>query len=299
MNENLVTLTVIAATLPLVISFFVALSPSARVESITGYFLYGRNLDIDGFVKTTIGYSLQVASIYLLLYWTIAHGIRVVFVPVAWGIGFWLISRAILSKKFESFLTQNDNPPTIHGFIASRMPTSVSIRSRTFCASVLALATIIGLGGSMMSEVDYATKYIIQSLDVQSTSPIVELIFHGTLLGFTVIYVLWGGYRCVVATEKIQVPLAYFGFGVFTAFVAVLAPANPSSRLLVQTLLVMCGLIYLTILIFRRRTLKNSQPGEELNTLAIMGSLSLLFIAVFLWSLSDGVNKRWLRLFEQ
>ena len=67
----LIVLTLIAATLPIVASVFAALMPSSRIKEIDDYFLYARSLDLDSYLKTSVGYSLQVASIYLFFYWTL------------------------------------------------------------------------------------------------------------------------------------------------------------------------------------------------------------------------------------
>src|SRR3954470_194774 len=95
----------IAATLPFVGSILTAFGRASRAEDVDGYFLYDRKLDIDGFIKTTIGYSLQVASIALFFFWTFAYGpFGPAIVCIAWAAGYFVVATAVERGWFNSFL---------------------------------------------------------------------------------------------------------------------------------------------------------------------------------------------------
>src|SRR3954453_2958096 len=89
----------ISTTLPFVISIVSSLNPKLKVESGLSYFLSNRKLEVDGFIATTIGYSLQVASIYLFFYWTFLYGVYPLIVCVAWTSGYWILSELLRRGK--------------------------------------------------------------------------------------------------------------------------------------------------------------------------------------------------------
>jgi len=101
MESALLIAILIAATLPLVASILSAFSSRTRVVDTEDYFLFDRSLDIDSFLKTTIGYSLQVASIALFFYWSFNFGLLGSLVDVLRGradICFWPRSSAMGSS---------------------------------------------------------------------------------------------------------------------------------------------------------------------------------------------------------
>ncbi len=77
----------------------------------------------------------------------------------------------------------------------------------------IAALIIIAIGGTAITELDYATSFLMpvfmSNLDPATQSGAIataSMTIHFSILAFTVVYVLWGGYRAVVATDRIQVP---------------------------------------------------------------------------------------------
>jgi Na+/proline symporter len=285
--DNLILIaTLVAATLPLVISIFSAFSPQTRVTDIEGYFLYDRELDIDSFLKTTIGYSLQVASIALFFYWTFTYGAAgPIVVCVAWSVGYLLMAAALRSGRFDDFLgtSRRDaatSAETIHGFIGARMPPRLAVCKR-WAILIVSLASVIGLGGTMMAEIDYSTGFYLSALRVPSTAPdALRLTIELGILVFTVLYVLWGGYKSAVFTDRFQTPIAYVSFAAF-GFGAAMTAGTPGGGKGVSWIVLAMVALFTFLLIRRQRLLAGYRAADTWNRL----TSKLTFFPIVLFGL--------------
>lgn len=203
----------IAATVPLVVTIISALLPSARTRTLDGYFLYDHNLDLDSFLKSSVGYSLQAASIYLLFLWGITYGIYAIIAPIAWGLGYYCIGRSLNQGKLDHFLEAQQSEETIHGHIWTHLKDNQGWLSK-IAVLLITAATVIGLGGTLLVEVDYGSKFFLTAANLTDVVP--SWLISFLIVAFTALYVLWGGYKAVVVTDRIQTPMAYGSFGLFT-----------------------------------------------------------------------------------
>ena len=266
------TCVLIAATLPFVASIMSAFSPATRVKDIEGYFLFDRNLDIDSFLKTTVGYSLQVASIALFFYWTVNYGLLGPLVVCgAWSAGYLLMARAVKRGWLDAFLgliPPNKSPQaealapteTIHGYIGERMKRS-SGSMRKWGVLFVSLASVIGLGGTMMAEIDYSTQFFVRSIGANGGTDILNFWIEVAVLAFTILYVLWGGYKSAVFTDRFQVPVAYVAFSIFGFGLAALARSAHAET---GVSLVICTMVFLFVVLWaqRRWLLKSVLPSD-------------------------------------
>ena len=223
MSAGVLGLSLVAAVLPFALSLFVAFRPEARSQlTVENYFLYGRRVTPERFLKTSVGYSLQVASIFLFMFWVFTYGLTALFVPVAWFGGYVLVGVALRFKLLDPFLgDQASKTVTIHNYLGR------DARRPRFLVFALALATVVGLGGTMIVEIDYATSFILPLLGFQDVGgPYGERIAQIAVLIFTGAYVLWGGFKAVILTDEVQVPLSYGAFCIFLFSVCVLASAK-------------------------------------------------------------------------
>jgi hypothetical protein len=283
-------LVLVAATLPLVASVFAAFDPSTRVRGTADYFIFAGAVDVDSFLKASIGYSLQAAAIYLFFSWAVSYGVWAVPVAIAWAAGFFLVARALRSGYLDGFIRETkERPITIHGFIGEQLRASRPTTIR-LCTLIVALATVIGLGGTMITEIDYSTKILLRATGlVASPSTSADLInyqsalVHVTILLFVLLYVLWGGYKAVVVTERIQVPAAYvafvlFGIGLIFSTVTINGPSN--GKYLLGAITAVLGVI-----LYARWKLLQQLEGD--NDPAIgnaKGSAGLTFIPLIVFS---------------
>ncbi len=256
MDQSVTVALLIAATIPFAVSIVSALSAKTRVKNVDEYFLFQNKLDVDSFIKTTIGYSLQVAAIFLFIYWTQVYGIIVpLLVCISWSLGYFIISRLLECGKLDDLLNtatfqEARMPPrTIHGFIGSRVYENRKI-SRVTVVLFASVASVIGLGGTMMTEIDYTTTYSLAAISGANglaIDGVATALVSVAILAFTSLYVLWGGYKAVVFTDRFQVPVAYVAFALFALMIGLHVTSNVrnvSFGLATPSLIVILGIIY-------------------------------------------------------
>ncbi len=140
-----------------------------------------------------------MAAVFLFADWGFRYGFGGFWVPLFWLLGYLLLYFFI--PKFEPFL---EKTWTLHGYLRNRF-NSPNLQI------VAALATILGLWGTMMVEIDYCTSVYQSVLGtnwLQGGTFILGLFF----LAFGVSYVVYGGYKATVNNERLQVPIAYVFF---------------------------------------------------------------------------------------
>jgi Na+/proline symporter len=249
----------LGAALPFVTSTLSIFSSKTRVETVRGYFLSDRQLSVDNYLKSTIGYSLQVASISLFFYWTFTFGILgPSLVAGMWMVGYWLLAHAIEVGRLDHFLAHSS--ATIHGFVGAAM-TSPKSHTAVFAVLVLSLASVVGLGGTMMAEVDYSTQFFATAVGMNSIGPAVRVLIELTIVALIAVYVLWGGYKASVFTDRFQVPFAYVAFSVFGFGAMILIASNQAGF---GGSIVICSMLALFALLLwsRRRLLRREAPGN-------------------------------------
>jgi len=173
----------LASILPIAIYLVVGIfAKSSKVTSVDDYFIYSQQVGTNDYANTSVGYALQMAAMFLFAYWGIIYGLGALWTAVFWALGFALLY--ILLPKFIPF---HDQPTTLHDYL-SRKYNRKSIRW------LAAFATIAGLWGTMMAELDYTMQvyapvvsdpiytFIIQSLflffGVLGISQQESLLFH-------------------------------------------------------------------------------------------------------------------------
>ncbi len=272
-----VVISAIACVVPFILAIVVALRPGVRPRSPNDYFLYNRNLTSSEFLKTSVGYSLQAAAIFLFLYWTIVYGLWSLIVPIAWGGGYIVAAFAVKFGLLDKFLTpRHQEIRTIHGFVGE-----TATQNSAPLVIVMAISTIIGLGGTMIAELDYASAFLLESLGIYEL-PGVERIAHIAILAFAGFYVLWGGFKAVVETDRVQVPLSYICIGIAT-FGCLYAGKN-MGKALESKILILCVVILFLVLFLNRwvfiarfeRSYESWRDGALFIVLAITGLIFFL-----------------------
>ena len=164
-------------------------------------------------------------------------------------------------------------------------------RWRTAGVLAVSLASVIGLGGTMMAEIDYGTQFFIGTLQVGPHAHLLQYVIEGSILTFTGLYVLWGGYKSAVYTDRFQVPAAYLAFSMFGFGVTVISggkAAENGAGYIIATM----SILFIIILRRRYKLLRSTDPGDTWNELTayltfvpiILAGLASLF---FLWHASS------------
>jgi hypothetical protein len=323
MNDlNLVLVAVfVAASLPFVVSILFSLNPNILSDTASGYFLYNRELSASGFIASTIGYSLQVSSIYLFFYWGILYGIYPIIMCITWALGYALLARLVRAGKLDRFLglKHGPQPPqetfndrelttrTIHGYIRDRISRQAQREHHLpkkhlglRCAVlVVSLASVIGIAGTMMTEIDYSAFFFLQAIGIDGSASGVRYVTQISILLFTTLYVLWGGFKAAVWTDRLQVPFAYVGLGAFTVGVSFYALRQKDGAAVVYFLVALLAL-YVALYIFRRRALAQAgDPWSRTIGLLTFASLFLVTAAAILvqpWAMTKESLNVFLRL---
>ena len=224
-QSTIIGITALAILLPFAFSLLIALMPDARPKNKQDYFLYGKQLDAGSFVTSSVGYSTQVASIFLFLYWFFQYGLSSLFVPVAWGLGYILVAYLVKFRLLDSFLNSTSSVETLHGYIG-RIFSPNGSRAGKWLVYVAAISTLLGFGGSLSAEIDYATRYFLLPALGLPTTQHDSMYLVGAqflVLAFSGCYILWGGYKAAVMTDQFQIYLAYGSFVVVSLIMSIYA----------------------------------------------------------------------------
>jgi Na+/proline symporter len=171
-------------------------SPNARSRNEDQYFFAGKTISADDYANVSVGYALQMAAVFLFAYWGFLYGVGALWTALFWGLGYYILY-AIL-PKFKEYRALNVTE-TLHFFIRQRFSSSRNLQV------LAAVATLIGLMGTMFAEVDYTVAVYHPVLNVDAIS--LQLAFLVSGAG----YIIWNGYQAEVKAERFQVPLAYIG----------------------------------------------------------------------------------------
>ncbi len=199
----------IATIIPFAIYLLVGLAKKSRSITVDDYFIFSQETSAEDYANTSVGYAFQMAAIFLFAYWGVLYGLGALWTPLFWLLGFGVLY--LLIPKFVHF---HSTKTTLHQYLGETFGAGRAVQSTA------AVATIIGLWGTMMAEIDYVMEVYSPVIPDVSTRYIAGAIF----LLFGVIYIVQNGYKAEVRTERLQVPFAYAGL------IAVLLLSLPSVR---------------------------------------------------------------------
>lgn len=191
-------LTTIALLAPMIVYIIVGFSAKARATSEADYLIGGKSVSQNDYANTSVGYALQMAAVFLFASWGILYGIGALWAAVFWGLGYFLLY--ILLPRFIDYHAQNE-PITLHEYLRSRFRAGRSLQL------LAAAATVTGLMGAMLTEVDYVVQVLQPVSEQYALARPVVLQAGFLILGLS--YIIWNGFKAEVRAERVQVPLAY------------------------------------------------------------------------------------------
>jgi len=193
-----VILTAIALFLPIAVYIIAGLSPNATAKDTTDYLVGGKRVGQNDYANTSVGYALQMAAVFLFASWGILYGIGALWASLFWSLGYFLLY--FLLPRFIEYHSQNE-PITLHEYLRAKF------RAGRGLQVLAAGATITGLMGAMLAEVDYVVLVLQPVSERYSTLRPIILQAVFLLLGLS--YIIWNGFKAEVRAERIQVPIAY------------------------------------------------------------------------------------------
>jgi Na+/proline symporter len=188
-------ITAAVALIPLATYWVVGSLRRSRASTPADYFIYGQEVSAEDYATVSVGYALQMASIFLFADWGARYGWGALWTPFFWFVGFLLLY--ILLPRFLDY--HGSGVTTLHQYLRKRHNAGRPLQ--LFAAT----ATVLGLWGAMMAEIDF-TDQIFYPLVTSTGGRNLVLLFF--LIGGSVFIVI-NGYKAEVNTERWQVPVAY------------------------------------------------------------------------------------------
>jgi hypothetical protein len=176
----------------MLVYLIVGLKPAVRAVSTSEYFIYAQKVSAADYANTSVAYALQVAALFLFVDWGIRYGLGALWVPIFWMAGFLLLYRAL-----PYFATFHGNPSTLHTYLFQQFG-----QSRILQISAAA-ATVIGLWGTMMTEIDYTVQLYALPGWVAQFSLLAFFLLFG------IACIVWNGFKAEVHVERFQLPASY------------------------------------------------------------------------------------------
>jgi hypothetical protein len=273
-------LVIIATLLPLSAYLVIGVRKASKSKSIGDYFIYSQAVTTQDYANTSIGYALQMAAVFLFAYWGAIYGLGALWTPLFWALGFGLL--ILLLPRFRGYHSQaspsnGTEALTMHGYIAKVFGAGRNIRW------LAAAATIVGLWGTMMAEVDYT----IQIFSPMMQAPASQFLLGAIFLIFGLIYILLNGYKAEVNTERTQVPIAY------AAFIFVLTAILPSVWLhsgqrAYEIVAVLLGVTFLLLLTGKLMVGLNKAVRDPQILIPIAGIVALIGMSFYVPTLHPG-----------
>ncbi len=184
-----------ACIAPVLIFAYVGFSRSSKSSSHSDYFTSEQNVGSSDYANTSVGYSLQMAAVFLFAVWGIDYGLGALWVVLFWALGY-----AVLYALLKYFLPFHAEQTTLHGYLAK-------VYGFKHLRWVASIATVLGLWGTMMAEVSYTLIVLAPVVDDGWLRMGLSVVF--LLLGTS--FIIANGYKAEVRAERVQVPFAYIG----------------------------------------------------------------------------------------
>lgn len=241
-----------ATLLNVAASIAVGFSRASKVRNAIDYQIAGREVSLTTYATSSVGYALQMASIFLFAYWGFLYGVGALWTVLFWFGGYWLLYA--LLPRFAPYL-ESAEPMTLHEYLAK------CFRGGRRLQLLAASATIAGLLGTMLAEVDYTLLVytpIVQRYATAIPAARQNLALEVFFLGIGLSYIIKNGFKADINTIKFRVPTAYVGF------IAVLLGALPavwatSGSVAFFRIAIAFGVVLL-LLIFSKINFRASRP---------------------------------------
>jgi len=208
------------------------LSPDAKAKNESDFFSAGGRTSTDDYANSFVGYALQMAAFFLFATWGYQYGLGALWAVMFWFVG-WIVLRS-LTQQFADFRENTADSTTMHEYIKLRFGSTRTLQL------VAALATVLGLAGTMFAEVDYVAQVLAPVIGSWHVGAQLLLWIALCLVGSW--YVIWNGFLAEVRVARTQMLFAYAGIGMAISVLCfALARAVPS-----RSTTAICGIVALS-----------------------------------------------------
>ncbi|WP_415910041.1 hypothetical protein [Oleiharenicola sp. Vm1] len=152
---------------------------------------------------STVSYMLQISTTFYFIYWGYNYGASNILYLISWGIGMWLFS-----LYAPRLLAVRSSYVTLAGFLSSPF----AAPCRRIVGGLIAFFFL----GLFYVETSFASDFLSKLFAQSKTYPetAVWWVFFFALGISVFCYSILGGMRKVVATDKVQLSMAYVGFAI-------------------------------------------------------------------------------------
>jgi Na+/proline symporter len=268
-----------------VLCFLYQLKKIPPIKSTSEFFLADKKIKSNEFLDTTVAYAYQIAAISLFASWGYVYGFWTIWVPIFWGVGFWFLKilndKGVLKKYIKSNSTLS-----IHGFLAKKY------RSKRV-AQIAAIASLLGLSGTAFFEAEFTSNIIISACAPNNSLHLFFILFSVFVL-VALIYIIVGGFKAVVATDKIQLSFGFISISLFIVITYIKVINNGYLYTgLILFLLTFFGLLFLNILYGKFKDINPSVFPKRIST-TLFVSLTIFVIGgvMIIYNIFHGIEIR-------
>jgi len=180
-----------------------------KAKSISDFFLNDRKMDSSDFINTTVSYGYQVAAISLFAYWGFTYGFWTIWVPIFWAAGFYIL-RYLNDNDYLDLFYNNHAGNTLHGFLGHQY-------NYKELGRLAGLTSILGLSGTAFFEADFTSKLISNAAFSNNFWWYIGIFIFFVFI--VLIYIIYGGLKTIVITNKVQLSLGFIFFNAFVVFI--------------------------------------------------------------------------------
>jgi len=195
---------IIAIAIPLILACYTLFKMKETSETSDEFHTKGGNLTNREFLDTSLSYAYQIAAISLFAFWGFHYGFWVIWVPVFWGVGYFLLRWFNKKGYVQRFM--NNSEETIHGLLSNHY------RLRSI-AVLAAFTSVLGMAGTAFFEAEFTANIINDTMIGGDTS--FSLLLFLLFVGFALTYIILGGKNAIVKTDHLQLKIGYVGFTLF------------------------------------------------------------------------------------
>jgi len=261
----------IIVIVPIIMSIISLFSIKSLPKTIDDFFTAGGNLKEESFIDTSVAYAYQIAAISLFTFWGFEYGFWTIWVPIFWGLGYFILKYFSKKGYISKFISQYEGD-TIHGLLNKHYGLS-------WIAVLAGISSMLGLGGTAFFEAEFTSNIIINLLDrngaIGESGATYTLLLFILFVTIAIFYIIIGGQKAIVKTDIIQLKA---GFILFMCFLGGILGLGFSMGYTTSSLILfISSIIFIICLFFLFKNMSKKLFGlPKLNITFLVGVIVLI-----------------------
>jgi len=284
----MITLAITAILIIIPIKYVLMSFSMDKPKTLDEYHTSGHKIIPRDYIDSSVAYGLQVAALTLFATWGYQYGFWVIWVPVFWMAGYFLLGK-IITKGLLDDVIFSQHTDTVHGFIGKRLSPSL-----TYLASIISLVAIIG---TAMYEADFAGSFSSDLLfaatghDVSSQEKYnLQVVLFATFVLVAASYMILAGYKAIIYTDRVQLFVGLISFSGVVSLLAIRNAQNGFKSLSIALLALNLAILIILCVYWHRQKIPGSmQIGSVRSSWALL-FLFLISLGSLIITSSSGYN---------